>query len=147
MTIPPVVERSHGVGTSSPARGSHRPPEGLVAVSVLIMHARWNGLSTHQLALLQDLVELERAVEGCCSCTSRQDGSSLLVTAVWDREGSMLAFTLGPMARTRAAALLDEPQVALFSVPEQFALAYRRPATAAVPVPRAVPAPAGQLVR
>ena len=111
------------------------------------MHARWNGLSAQQLALLLDLVELERAVEGCCSCTSRQDGSSLLVTAVWDSEGSMLAFTLGAMARTRAAALLDEPQVALFSVPEQFAAAYRRPPVTAVPVPRAAQAPTGQLVR
>ena len=109
------------------------------------MHARWNDLSAQQQLQLQDMAEQERSVEGCCSCSSRADGSSLLVTAVWESEGAMVAFTRGAMARTRTAARLDEPQVALFAVPDPFAAAYRRPAAVAVPAPRVGVAPA-QLV-
>jgi hypothetical protein len=101
------------------------------------MHAHWNDLSSQQQVLLQDMVKQERSVEGCSSITSRQDGSSLVLTAVWESQGSMLAFTLGPLARTRTAALLDEPQVALFAVPDLFAAAYRRSVPVAVPAPRA----------
>ncbi len=111
-------------------------------MSVLIMHARWNDLSTQQQVLLQEMLEQERFAEGCCSFTTRQDGSSVLLTAVWGSEGSMLAFRRGPMARTRAAAVLDEPQVALFAVPELFAAAHRRSVPVTVPAPRATVAPA-----
>jgi len=106
------------------------------------MHARWNDLLTQQQVLLQETFEQERSREGCCSLTSRQDGSSVHLTAVWASEGSLLAFTLGPMARTRTAARLAEPQVAVFAVPELFAAAYRRPAPVEVPAPRATPTPA-----
>jgi hypothetical protein len=104
---------------------------------VMVLHARWNDLSTQQQVLLQGMAEQERSVAGCCSISSRPDGSSLLLTAVWEDEGSMLAFTLGSLARTRSAALLDEPQVALFALPDLFAVAYRRSAAVRVPVPRA----------
>ncbi len=115
---------------------------------VLIMHARWNHLSSQQLVLLDHLVQQEQHAGGCCSMTSRRDGSSLLLTAVWESEGSMLAFTLGPMARTRTSALLDEPQVALFRVPDLFASAYRRPRATGLPQPRqASAAAAAPLVR
>lgn len=110
-------------------------------MSVLIMHARWNSLSTQQRSSLDELVAQERSAEGCCSLTSRLDGTSVLLTAVWQDEGSMLAFTLGPLARARTAAALDEPQVALFAVPDLFAVAYRRPAAVQVPAPRETSVP------
>ena len=111
-------------------------------MSVLIMHARWNHLSTPQLAALDDFIEQGASAEGCCSLTSRRDGSSVLLTAVLEGEGNMVAFTTGPLARTQTVALLDEPQVAVFAVPDPFAAAYRRPAAVTVPAPRVSPAPA-----
>lgn len=100
----------------------------------LVLHLRWNDLDDDQAHRLRRLLERQRDHPGCSSCTPLADGTALLATMVWEDQGSLLAFSLGPLAELAADAGLAPPQTAVFSVPALFAAGHRRPP--AVPAPR-----------
>lgn len=103
---------------------------------VHLAHLRWNALTPSQLDALQALATHELDEPGCWSFTTRRKGSSLLATAVWDGEASMVAFSHGRLRSTLAAEGLGPPSVALLTVSDLFAAGYRPRTAVSVPTPR-----------
>ena len=101
-----------------------------------LAHLRWNSLTASQLDALEAIALDELHEPGCWSFTTRRRGSSLLATAVWDGEESMLAFSTGRLPSTTAAQGLEPPTVALMTVSDLFAAGYRPRTPVSVPAPR-----------
>lgn len=101
-----------------------------------LAHLRWNSLTPAQLDALEALVQDELDEPGCWSFTTRRRGSSLLATAVWDGEESMLAFSTGRLPTSTAAQGLEPPTVALLTVSDLFAAGYRPRTAVSLPSPR-----------
>lgn len=130
-----VMSSTNPRTAAGPGRVADTGSKGAI-MPIFVAHLRWNSLTAAQHSALLAMVQDESAVPACWSFTVTQDGSSLRATAVWDGNDSMRAFA-GRLARTAASGGLDEPTLAVFSVPELFAAGYRPRATTAVPAPRA----------
>ncbi|WP_369254821.1 hypothetical protein [Geodermatophilus amargosae] len=103
---------------------------------LLVLHMRWNDLDEERYAVLRDsLPEDDGRPQGCLSRRHVRRPRAVMVYEVWD-DGPAAEEEL---ARVRAVlgAGAEEPQRAVFSVPDLYAAGFpaRKPAAAAVPIP------------
>jgi hypothetical protein len=105
-------------------------------MSLITVHLRWNDIGTDQYErVVRAVSEAGRPPAGCLSTQLRRTGTSLMATEVWDSEvaGDRMD---GLVTTVRDAGVEQRPQTAMFSVPEMYAVAYRRAAAPTTVIPR-----------
>jgi hypothetical protein len=104
-------------------------------MSLVTLHLRWNGIGPEEYERVDRAVsEAGRPAAGCLSTQLRRVGTALMATQVWDSEAA--GNRMDRLVTTvRDAGVEQPPQIAMFSVPQMFAVTYRRAAPTPV-IPR-----------
>jgi hypothetical protein len=104
-------------------------------MSLITVHLRWHDIDREQYQRLARAIPDDAALPaGCLSRQVRYRGSVVMAVEVWDSEkaGNRLDHLV---TAVRAVGVEQQPQSAMFSVPQMFAVGYRR----AVPRPPSIP--------
>jgi hypothetical protein len=112
-------------------------------MSLIFVQLRWSDPGPERYAeILRALPQEENLPSGCLSRQLRRQGNAVMAAETWDSEQSDGRMD-DLVTAMRIAGVEEPPQVAMFSVPSMFAVAYRRRATAALreepPVPVSIP--------
>ena len=123
-------------------------------MSLITVHLRWNGVGPEQYEQILRAVPGDgRLPVGCLSRQLQRQGNALVAVEVWNQD--VAGGRMDHLVRAvQAAGLVDQPLTAMFSIPQMYAAAYRRPGRPEeVPHPRPAPereqlsAPAGATAR
>jgi hypothetical protein len=100
-------------------------------MSLVFVRLRWDDVDAERFDAVARTVPRDDALPtGCLSRQLERQGTVLMASETWDSElsgGRMDQLA----AAVREAGVERSPQTAMFSVPEIFAVAYRRPRAAA----------------
>jgi hypothetical protein len=104
-------------------------------MSLVTVHLRWNDIGPEQYdRVVRAVSEAGRPPAGCLSTQLRRTGTAVMATEVWDSE--VAGNRMDRLVTTvRDAGIEQRPQTAMFSVPQMYAVAYRRAAPKPV-IPR-----------
>jgi hypothetical protein len=100
-------------------------------MSLIFVQLRWNDIGPDGYEeIIRVMQEDGDLPPGCLSRQLRRQGGALMATETWDSEasGGRMDHLVTAM---RTAGVEESPQTAMFSVPDMYAVAYRRPARAA----------------
>jgi uncharacterized protein YeaC (DUF1315 family) len=105
-------------------------------MSLVTVHLRWNDIGPEQYdRVVRAVSEAGKPPAGCLSTQLRRNGTALMATEVWDSE--VAGNSMDRLVTTvREAGVEQRPQTAMFSVPEMYAVAYRRAAAPTTAIPR-----------
>jgi hypothetical protein len=104
-------------------------------MSLVTVHLRWNDIGPEEYdRVVRAVSEAGPPPAGCLSTHLGRVGSALMATEVWDSEAA--GNRMDRLVTTvRDAGVEQPPQTAMFSVPQMYAVAYRRAAPRPV-IPR-----------
>ena len=110
-------------------------------MSLVTVHLRWNDIGAEQYErVLRAVSEAGKQPPGCLSTQLRRAGTALMATQVWDSVAA--GDRMDHLVTTvREAGIEQQPQTAMFSVPQMYTVAYRRAAPTPV-IPRQAGPPA-----
>ena len=105
-------------------------------MSLVTVHLRWNDIGPEQYdRVVRAVSEAGTPPPGRLSTQLRRTGTALMATEVWDSE--VAGNRMDRLVTTvRDAGVEQPPQTAMFSVPQMYAVAYRRAATPTTVIPR-----------